>query len=111
LRHVKEPWVHIPGIIWPLFPPIVPPLAVRGLPRVVDARGTWRPGAERLEIRGLYNKPLASATLVAVPPGGKSAKLDPKPNYTYLVIDVSEQPLCQIFEGTAILSNLGMPDL
>jgi hypothetical protein len=28
-----------------------------------------------------YNKPLASATLVAVPPGGKSAELDPKPNY------------------------------
>jgi hypothetical protein len=27
-----------------------------------------------------YNKPLASATLVAVPPGGKSAELDPKPN-------------------------------
>jgi hypothetical protein len=30
LRHVKEPWVHIPGIIWPLFPPIVPPVAARG---------------------------------------------------------------------------------
>jgi hypothetical protein len=29
----------------------------------------------------LYNKPLASATLVAVPPGVKSAELDPKPNY------------------------------
>jgi hypothetical protein len=28
-----------------------------------------------------YNKPLASATLVAVPPGGKSAELDPNPNY------------------------------
>jgi hypothetical protein len=27
-----------------------------------------------------YNKPLASATLVAVPPGGKSAELDPNPN-------------------------------
>jgi hypothetical protein len=25
------------------FSPIVPPLAARGLPRVVDARGTWRP--------------------------------------------------------------------
>jgi hypothetical protein len=30
-----------------------------------------------------YNKPLASATLVAVPPGGKSAELDPNPNYYY----------------------------
>jgi hypothetical protein len=30
LRPVKEPWVHIPGIIWPLFPPIVPPVAARG---------------------------------------------------------------------------------
>jgi hypothetical protein len=28
-----------------------------------------------------YNKPLASATLVAVNPGGKSAELDPNPNY------------------------------
>jgi hypothetical protein len=27
-----------------------------------------------------YNKPLASATLVAVLPGGKSAELDPNPN-------------------------------
>jgi hypothetical protein len=33
-----------PGYIWPPFPSIVPPLAARGLPRVVDARGTWRPG-------------------------------------------------------------------
>jgi hypothetical protein len=28
-------------------------------------------------MRGWYNKPLASATLVAVPPGGKNAELDP----------------------------------
>jgi hypothetical protein len=28
-----------------------------------------------------YNKPLTSATLVAVPPGGESAELDPNPNY------------------------------
>jgi hypothetical protein len=26
-----------------------------------------------------YNKPLASATLVAVPPGDKNAELDPNP--------------------------------
>jgi hypothetical protein len=30
LRHVKEPWVHIQGIIWPPFPPTVPPVAARG---------------------------------------------------------------------------------
>jgi hypothetical protein len=29
LQHVKEPWVHIPGIIRPPFPPIIPPLAAR----------------------------------------------------------------------------------
>jgi hypothetical protein len=27
----------------------------------------------------MYNKPLESATLVAVPPGGKSVELDPNP--------------------------------
>jgi hypothetical protein len=40
---LKNPGVHIPGIIWAPFSHIVPPLAARGLPRVVDARGTWRP--------------------------------------------------------------------
>jgi hypothetical protein len=25
------------------FSPIVPPLTARGLPRIVNARGTWRP--------------------------------------------------------------------
>jgi hypothetical protein len=33
-----------------------------------------------------YNKPLASATLVAVPPGGKSAELDPNPNFKKLAL-------------------------
>jgi hypothetical protein len=40
---LKNPGYIIPGIIWPPFLPIVPPLAARGLPRVVDVRGTWRP--------------------------------------------------------------------
>jgi hypothetical protein len=31
------------------FSPIGPPLAARGLPRVVDAGGIWRPEQERLE--------------------------------------------------------------
>jgi hypothetical protein len=35
------------------FSSIVPPLAARGLPRVVDARGTWRPEYERLEEQGI----------------------------------------------------------
>jgi hypothetical protein len=61
----------------------VPPLAARGLPRVVDVRGAWRPEKERLEIWEWYNKPLVSATLVAVPPGGKSVELDPNLNYYY----------------------------
>jgi hypothetical protein len=30
-------------------------------------------------VRSWYNKPLASATLVAVPLGGKNAELDPNP--------------------------------
>jgi hypothetical protein len=29
MRHIKEPWVNIPGIIWSLFPPIIPPVAAR----------------------------------------------------------------------------------
>jgi hypothetical protein len=27
---MSQIWVHIPGIIWPLFPPIVSPVAARG---------------------------------------------------------------------------------
>jgi hypothetical protein len=37
-----------------------------------------------LEIRGWYNKPLASAKLVAVLPGGKSAELGPNPKLYYI---------------------------
>jgi hypothetical protein len=43
----------------------------------VEARDTWRPEKERLVIRVLYNKRLASETLCAVPPGGKNAELGP----------------------------------
>jgi len=38
------------------FSPIVPPLAARGLPRVVDARGTWQPKQEVKKDGESYNK-------------------------------------------------------
>jgi hypothetical protein len=49
LRHVKEPGYISQAPFGHHFWPIVPPLAARGLPRVVDAGGTWRPEQERLE--------------------------------------------------------------
>ena len=59
------------------FSPIVPPLAARGLPRVVDAGGTWRPEQERLEKqRGCtISHTGCSASR------GQNAELDPNPNY------------------------------
>jgi hypothetical protein len=38
-----------------------------------------------------YDKPLASATLVGVPPGGKSAELDPNPNF---LLQSNSPPWC-----------------
>ena len=48
LKGDKKSSARLPGCISQApfghhFSPIVPPLAARGLPRVVDARGTWRP--------------------------------------------------------------------
>ena len=73
MQHVKEPWVHNPGTIGHHFSPVVPPLAARGLPRVVDARDTWRTKKERLEKRGIVQ----SATLAAVLPGGEERNWTP----------------------------------
>ena len=55
------------------FSPIVPPLSARGLPRVVDARGTLRPEKERLE-DGDYNKPCWLQYFQ----GAKRAELEPQ---------------------------------
>ena len=59
------------------FSPIVPPLAARGLPRVVNAGGTWRPEQKRLEKqRGCtISHTGCSASR------GQNAELDPNPNY------------------------------
>jgi hypothetical protein len=44
-----------------------------------------------------YNKPLASATLVAVPPGGKSVELDPNPNYYYYAVCIKNKTDFSLF--------------
>ena len=63
------------------FLPIVPPLAARGLPRVVDARGTWRPKYERLENGELYNKPHWLQCFQ----GAESAEMDPNPKLLLII--------------------------
>jgi hypothetical protein len=52
-----------------------------------------------------YNKPLASATLVAVPPGGKSAELDPNPNY-YLLTPYMFYGMLMIVKNTCVSGSL-----
>ena len=68
--------MHIPGTIWPPFLAHIPRLAARGLPRVVDAGGTWRPEQERLEKQRGSTRSHTGCSASR----GQNAELDPNPN-------------------------------